>query len=67
METIGYGTNWIDTALWIWFALTVVSTVYVAWDLFTRAPEMKMMKWGWILVTLYTGIFAEIFVGFLKL
>ncbi len=60
METIGYGTNWVDTALWIWFALTAVSVAYVAWDLFTRTPEMKVMKWGWILVTLYTGVFGLI-------
>lgn len=41
--------------LWIWFALTALSVAYVAWDLFTRTPEMKVMKWGWVLVTLYTG------------
>jgi hypothetical protein len=46
----------IDTILWIWFALTAASVAYVAWDLFTSTPEMKVMKWGWILVTLYTGI-----------
>ena len=60
METIGDGTNWIDVALWFWFALTAVSALYVAWDLFTRTPEMKVMKWGWILVTLYTGIIGLI-------
>ena len=27
----------------------------MAWDLFTSTPEMKVMKWGWVLVTLYTG------------
>ena len=41
--------------LWLWFALTALSVAYVAWDLFTRTPEMKVMKWGWVLVTLYTG------------
>ena len=41
--------------LWIWFALTALSVAYVAWDLFTSTPEMKVMKWGWVLVTLYTG------------
>ncbi|RYU84810.1 DUF4396 domain-containing protein [Hymenobacter persicinus] len=41
--------------LWGWFALTALSVAYVAWDLFTRTPEMKVMKWGWVLVTLYTG------------
>lgn len=41
--------------LWVWFALTAVSTAYVAYDLVTRTPEMKVMKWGWALVVLYTG------------
>ena len=53
-------TNTTDIFLWIWFALTAVSVAYVAWDLFARTPEMKVMKWGWILVTLYTGIFGLI-------
>jgi hypothetical protein len=53
-------TNTIDIILWIWFALTAPSVTYVAWDLITRTPEMKVMKWGWILVTLYTGIFGLI-------
>ncbi len=52
MEPIGYCTSWIDTAFWIRFALTAVSVTFVAWDLFTRALEMKAMKWGWIPVTL---------------
>lgn len=41
--------------LWIWFVLTALSAAYVAWDLFTNTPEMKVMKWGWVLVTLYSG------------
>ncbi|MCA8833337.1 DUF4396 domain-containing protein [Hymenobacter pini] len=41
--------------LWSWFILTALSVAYVAWDLFTSTPEMKVMKWGWVLVTLYTG------------
>lgn len=44
-----------EFVLWIWFGLTALSGAYVAWDLFTRTPEMKVMKWGWGLVTLYTG------------
>lgn len=47
--------HWTDIALWIWFSLTAASVFYVAWDLITRTPEMKVMKWGWVLVTLYTG------------
>jgi hypothetical protein len=45
----------IDDALWLWFALTVASSVFVAYDLATRTPEMKVMKWGWVLTTLYLG------------
>ncbi|MCC2548791.1 DUF4396 domain-containing protein [Hymenobacter sp. BT175] len=51
-----HNTPWApDWALWLWFGLTLLSVLYVAWDLFTRTPEMKVMKWGWVLVTLYTG------------
>jgi len=46
---------WIDVILLVWFALTAASVAYVAWDAFTNSPEMKVMKWGWILVTLYLG------------
>jgi len=56
--------SWLDTALWIWFALTALSTAYIAWDLFARTPEMKVMKWGWILVALYTGPVAFIIYWF---
>ncbi|MDE0877213.1 MAG: DUF4396 domain-containing protein [Sphingomonas bacterium] len=46
---------WLDTVLVVWFALTALSVAYVAWDAFTRNPELKVMKWGWLLVTLYGG------------
>lgn len=45
----------IDTALVVWFLLAALSAAYVAWDLWRRTPEMTVMKWGWLLVTLYTG------------
>ena len=45
----------VDIVLWIWFTLTFLSVLYVAYDLIVRTPEMKVMKWGWVLVTLYTG------------
>ncbi len=46
---------WSDTVLVAWFALTALSVAYVAWDAYTRNPELKVMKWGWLLVTLYGG------------
>lgn len=39
----------------IWFILVGLSVIYVAWDVFTNNPNLKVMKWGWLLVTLYTG------------
>lgn len=44
-----------DVGLIIWFAATAASVAYIAYDLLTRTPEMKVMKWGWVLVALYTG------------
>lgn len=52
MHATPWAPEWL---LWGWFGLTLLSVAYVAWDLFTSTPEMKVMKWGWVLVTLYTG------------
>jgi len=37
----------IDAALIVWFILTGVSVAYVAWDTFTRNPNLTVMKYGW--------------------
>lgn len=44
-----------DYALLIWFVLAALSTLYVAIDQFKNNPEPSVMRWGFILVTLYTG------------
>ena len=49
---------WIDIILLGWFTLTIASVAYVVWDAFTNNPEMTVMKWGWLLVTLYMGPIA---------
>ena len=46
---------WIDVVLLVWFVLTFLSVAYAAWDCFFNNPEMTVMKWGWVLVTLYLG------------
>ena len=46
---------WVDVVLLVWFTLTAVSVAYVAWDAWRNNPELTVMKWGWILVTAYTG------------
>lgn len=45
----------VDTALRVWFILTTLATAYVVYDALTRNPELRVMRYGWILVTLYTG------------
>lgn len=55
----------IDVVLLVWFAITAISTarstpvrpppLYVTYDAFTKNPEMTVMNWGWVLVTLYLG------------
>jgi hypothetical protein len=45
----------IDFFLVVWFLLAALSTAYVAWDQFRSNPEPAVMKWGFILVTLYLG------------
>jgi FtsP/CotA-like multicopper oxidase with cupredoxin domain len=45
----------IDYFLIVWFALAAASTAYVAWDQFRNNPEPMVMKWGFVLVTLYMG------------
>jgi hypothetical protein len=43
-------------AIWAtWILLAVASAGYVAYDAFTQNPELTVMKWGWVLVTLYIG------------
>lgn len=46
---------WIDVVALIWLAAALVSAAYVAWDAFANNPELTVMRWGWVLVTLYTG------------
>jgi hypothetical protein len=66
-ETPSNGNPFIDVVLWVWFALAALAVAYVAHDQFKARAEpmenslaMKTMKWGWVLITLYTGIFAPI-------
>ena len=45
----------IDYLVIVWLTLAVMSTIYVAWDQFRGNPEPLVMKWGFILTTLYLG------------
>jgi len=45
----------VDYFLIVWFALALLSSGYVAWDQFRNNPEPVVMKWGFVLITLYMG------------
>jgi hypothetical protein len=50
----------LQTILGLWFVIVALCTAYVAWDAFTYNPEVSIMKWAFVLVTLYTGPFGLI-------
>jgi hypothetical protein len=45
----------IDYFLLAWFVVALLSTLYVGIDQYRNNPEPVVMKWGFILVTLYMG------------
>src|SRR5260370_24433099 len=45
----------IDVFVDAWLIVAVLSAAYVAWDQFRGNPEPVVMKWGFVLVTLYMG------------
>lgn len=44
-----------DVFVYAWLILAGLSAAYVAWDQFRGNPEPAVMKWGFVLVTLYMG------------
>src|SRR6195256_4439548 len=45
----------IDFVVYAWLIIAVLSAAYVAYDQFRNNPEATVMKWGFVLVTLYMG------------
>src|SRR5437667_1394035 len=45
----------IDFVVYAWLVIAVLSGAYVAYDQFRHNPEAPVMKWGFVLVTLYMG------------
>jgi hypothetical protein len=43
-----------DGIILTWFALTALSVVFVAIDI-RSTPESPVLKWGFVIVTLFTG------------
>jgi hypothetical protein len=47
----------LEGVILLWFILTALSVIFVAIDIRTT-PESTVMKWGFVLVTLFTGPFG---------
>lgn len=50
----------LDTLLWLWVIAVALCVAYVGWDAYNFNAEVPVMKWGFVLVTLYTGPFGVI-------
>jgi hypothetical protein len=48
-------TSVLDGVMLLWFLLAAVSLLFVAIDIRTT-PESVVMKWGFVLLTAYTGV-----------
>ncbi len=44
----------LDGAMLVWFVLTMMSLLFVAMDI-RSTPESPVLKWGFVLLTAYTG------------
>lgn len=47
-------TAMLNGIMLVWFLLTGLSVVYVATDI-RRTPESPVLKWAFVLLTVYTG------------
>src|SRR5215831_5502454 len=58
MEGGGNGTTegfMLDGVMLLWFVLTAVALLFVAVDI-RNTPESPVLKWGFVLLTAYTGV-----------
>jgi hypothetical protein len=46
----------LDGVMLLWFLLAAVSLLFVAIDIRNNTPESPVMKWGFVLLTAYTGV-----------
>jgi hypothetical protein len=51
------GHNMLDGVILLWFVLTAMALLFVVIDIRTT-PESPVLKWGFVLVTAYTGVFG---------
>jgi hypothetical protein len=47
----------LDGVMLLWFLLTAAALLFVAIDI-RSTPESPVLKWGFVLLTAYTGVFG---------
>src|ERR1700745_1115994 len=47
----------LDGVMLLWFVLTAAALLFVAIDI-RSTPESPVLKWGFVLLTAYTGVFG---------
>ena len=47
----------LEGAMLLWFILAALALLFVAIDIRTT-PESPVLKWGFVLLTTYTGVFG---------
>ena len=52
----------IDWLLAVWFVIAALRTSCVTYDQFKGNPEPAVMKWGFVLITLYMTIVSMVHV-----
>jgi hypothetical protein len=49
----------LDGVMLLWFIQVAISVVFVAWDI-RGTPEATVMKWGFVIVTAFSGLFGAL-------
>jgi hypothetical protein len=49
----------LEGVILLWFLEVALAVAFVAWDI-RRTPESTVMKWGFIVVTAYSGLFGAL-------
>lgn len=51
----------LNGVILLWYLLTVPSVIFVAIDIWRSTPEAKVLKWAFIILTLFTGPIGAFF------
>lgn len=49
----------LDGVMLLWFIQVAIAVVFVAWDI-RSTPEATVMKWGFVIITAFSGLFGAL-------